>query len=124
GDDDEVRTFSDIWEGGLPTYLAWLNARLWEMKRLLKPTGSIVVHLDWHACHYVKIEMDKIFGYGGDKNMPGFRNEIVWHYFMGGKPKSFYARKHDVLLWYSKTTDWKFNYQTTWRRLDKKPSMS
>jgi DNA modification methylase len=124
GDDDEVRTFSDIWDGGLPTYLAWLNARLWEMKRILKPTGNIVVHLDWHAGHYVKIELDKIFGYGGDKSEPGFRNEIVWHYFMGGKPKSFFARKHDTLLWYTKTADWKFNYQTALRRLDKKPSMT
>jgi len=62
GDKNEMRSFSDIWEGGMPGYLVWLNARLFEMKRLLKPTGSIYVHLDWHACHYVKVEMDKIFG--------------------------------------------------------------
>jgi hypothetical protein len=62
GDKNEIRSFSDIWEGGMPGYLVWLNARLWEMKRLLKPTGSIYVHLDWHASHYVKVEMDKIFG--------------------------------------------------------------
>ncbi|MEK9165990.1 MAG: DNA methyltransferase, partial [Patescibacteria group bacterium] len=74
GDNNEVRTFNDIWDGGLPTYLIWLNARLWEMKRVLKETGSIYVHLDWHASHYVKCEMDKIFGY---KN---FLNEIIWCY--------------------------------------------
>ncbi len=61
GDTNEVRTFSDIWEGGLDTYLIWLNARLWEMRRVLKPTGSIYVHCDWHASHYIKGEMDKIF---------------------------------------------------------------
>ena len=44
GDDNEERSFSDIWEGGLDGYLIWLNARLYEMKRLLKPTGSIYVH--------------------------------------------------------------------------------
>jgi adenine-specific DNA-methyltransferase len=71
-------TFEDIWDGGLPTYQVWLNARLVEMKRLLKPTGSIYVHLDWHASHYMKVEMDKIFGY--DK----FLNEIVWCYRGGG----------------------------------------
>ena len=72
GDQNEVRSFSDIWEGGLDGYLIWLNARLLEMKRLLKKTGSIYVHLDWHASHYAKVEMDKIFGY------ENFINEIVW----------------------------------------------
>ena len=64
GDKSELRSFSDIWEGGLNGYLVWLNARLYEMKRLLKSNGSIFVHLDWHASHYVKVELDKIFGYG------------------------------------------------------------
>ena len=47
GDQNEERSFTDIWEGGLDGYLVWLNARLYEMKRLLKPTGSIYVHCDW-----------------------------------------------------------------------------
>jgi len=72
GDQNEVRSFSDIWEGGMPSYLIWLNARLLEMKRLLRPDGSIYVHLDWHASHYVKVEMDKMFGY------ENFRREVVW----------------------------------------------
>jgi adenine specific DNA methylase Mod len=92
GDKNEVRSFSDIWESGMPGYLIWLNARLWEMKRLLKPTGSIYVHLDWHASHYVKIEMDKIFG------SDNFLNEIAWCYSGGGRGKSTYAKKHDILL--------------------------
>lgn len=54
----------------MPGYLIWLNARLYEMKRLLKKTGSIYVHLDWHAAHYVKIELDKIFGH------ENFLNEV------------------------------------------------
>jgi hypothetical protein len=45
-DQNEVMTFEDIWEGGIPVYSVWLNARLVEMKRLLKPTGSIYIHLD------------------------------------------------------------------------------
>ena len=73
GDQNELRSFSDIWEGGMPGYLIWLNARLYEMKRLLKKTGSIYVHLDSHAVHYVKVEMDKIFG---NEN---FINEVAWH---------------------------------------------
>ena len=102
GDDDEARTFRDIWDGGLPTYLAWLNARLWEMKRLLKPTGSLFVHLDWHACHYVKCELDKVFGYDN------FVNEIIWCYDVGGKGRKF-ARKHDNIYWYSKSKNYFFN---------------
>lgn len=105
GDQNELRSFSDIWEGGMPGYLVWFNARLYEMKRLLKKTGSIYVHLDWHASHYVKVEMDKIFGYGN------FRNEVVWTYSGGAVPVRDYPRKHDVLLRYSKTEQWIFNTQ-------------
>jgi len=103
GDANEVRSFTDIWEDGMPGYLMWLNARLLEMKRLLKPTGSIYVHLDWHAAHYVKVEMDKIFGYDN------FLNEIVWCYSIGGKSKDKFGRKHDNILWYRKSSSHKFN---------------
>lgn len=109
GDDNEVRTFYDIWtskderEDGLPTYLVWLNARLWEMKRVLKDTGTIYVHCDWHASHYIKCEMDKIFGY------ESLRNEIVWWYETGGIPRSDFSKKHDVILRYTKSKDWIFN---------------
>lgn len=103
GDDDEIRSFKDIWDGGLPTYLAWLNARLWEMKRLLKTSGSIFIHLDWHAAQYVKCELDKIFGYDN------FINEIIWGYDVGGKSKRHFARKHDNIFWYSKAKDYFFD---------------
>ena len=99
GDQNELRSFSDIWEGGMPGYLIWLNARLFEMKRLLKKTGSILVHCDWHASHYIKVELDKIFGYGL------LQNEIVWSYRSGGGSKRKYGKKHDVLLWYTLVND-------------------
>ncbi|MFH1219036.1 MAG: site-specific DNA-methyltransferase [Candidatus Eisenbacteria bacterium] len=103
GDQNELRSFSDIWEGGMPGYLIWLNARLYEMKRLLKKTGSIYVHCDWHASHYIKVEMDKIFGWRA------FLNEVVWAYNVGGKGSSRWARKHDVLLFYTKTDEYVFD---------------
>jgi site-specific DNA-methyltransferase (adenine-specific) len=96
GDQNEVRSFTDIWEGGMPGYLIWLNARLYEMKRLLKKTGSIMIHLDEHAVHYVKVEMDKVFGYSS------FVNEIIWHYTGGGRSKRYFSNKHDTILWYAK----------------------
>jgi site-specific DNA-methyltransferase (adenine-specific) len=104
GDGAEVReVFADRWEEGLSSYLDWLSPRLLEMKRLLRGTGSIYIHLDWHASHYVKVLMDRIFGYGN------FRNEIIWYYKTGGAGKKTFSRKHDSILFYSKTAKYKFN---------------
>ena len=104
GDQNELRSFSDIWEGGMPGYLIWLNARLYEMKRLLKKTGSVYVHCDWHASHYIKVEMDRIFGFSA------FQNEIVWNY--GPKATQHgghFQRKHDILLYFGRSAQPKFN---------------
>ena len=97
GDANEMRSFNDIWEDGMPGYLIWLNTRLYEMKRLLKRTGSIYVHCDWHASHYIKVEMDKIFGH------ENFRNEIIWRigWVSGFKTKKRgWIRNHETLLYY------------------------
>ena len=115
GDQNELRSFSDIWEAGMPGYVIWLNARLYEMKRLLKKTGSIYVHCDHHASHYIKTEMDKIFGY---KN---FVNEIAWCYELGGRvSKKAYGRRHDTILFYSKTGDHVFNWDKVLEVWDEK----
>src|SRR5919201_1790948 len=105
GDKSELRSFSDIWEGGLNGYLVWLNARLYEMKRLLRPTGSIYVHLDWHAVHYVKVEMDKIFGYDN------FLNHVVWAYKTRQFAKQYWNRKHDDILLYRRGWKHKFRWE-------------
>ena len=99
-DRNELRSFSDIWEGGMPGYLIWLNARLYEMKRVLKKSGSIYVHCDWHASHYIKIEMDKLYGYNN------LRNEIIWYYNSGARKKKDFGRRHDVILRYSRSDDY------------------
>ena len=95
GDKNEVRSFSDIWEGGMPGYLIWLNARLYEMKRLLKPRGSIYVHLDWHAAHYVKCEMDRIFGYDH------YMSEIIWQRTSARSDSKRINHIHDMMLVYA-----------------------
>jgi len=96
GDDNEVRTFHDIWEDGLPSYLVWLNARLWEMRRVLKNTGSIYIHCDWHASHYIKCELDKIFGY------ENLKNEIKRKSVFAHNDANQYGRNADVILFYVK----------------------
>lgn len=106
GDKSELRSFSDIWEGGLNGYLVWLNARLYEMKRLLKPSGCVYVHLDWHAVHYVKVEMDKIYGYDN------FLNHVVWAYKTRTFAKQYWNRKHDDILFYRRGGKHKFRWQS------------
>lgn len=75
------------------------------MKRVLKDTGSIFLHCDPTASHYVKAIMDAVFG------AENFRNEIVWHYQAGTKPKTAFGRKHDLIFWYTKSKKWTHNRQ-------------
>ena len=96
--------------GGVNSYILWLTSRLREMHRLLKPTGILCVHLDYRAVHYIKVELDKIFGSGSsDRGMKHLVNEIVWCYSNGGKGKNNFAKKHDTILVYSKSKIYKFN---------------
>ncbi len=84
-------------------YLIMMTIRLIELHRVLKKTGSIYLHCDPTASHYLKIVMDAIFG------KQNFRNEIIWHYTGGGRSKSCFSWKHDIILCYSKTNQAVFN---------------
>ena len=84
-------------------FLCFMAVRLIAMRRILKPTGSIYLHCDPTASHYLKELMDAVFG------KRNFRNEIVWCYNIGGKGKRWFARKHDIILFYSKTAKYTFN---------------
>lgn len=103
GDEAEVRSFEDRWEGGIQVYIGWMRERMIELHRVLKPTGSIYLHCDWHAGHYLKVMMDGIFG------PKLFLNELVWFYKTGGASKRHWSRKHDTILMYIKTKDYTFN---------------
>lgn len=97
GDKGEVRSFEDRWSGGIDHYISWLKERVSEMHRLLKPTGSIYLHCDWHANAYIRVYiLDKIFG---ENN---FQDEIIWHYDIGNAPKNNFKKKHDCIFRYSK----------------------
>ena len=89
---------------GLAAYLCFMAPRLLEMRRILKPTGSIYLHCDPSANSYLRLLMDAVFG---RKN---FRNEIVWCYTGPGSPKMRqFNRKHDTIFWYSNGPTWTFN---------------
>jgi len=79
--------------------------RLIEMKRVLKPTGSIYLQMDTKVNHWLRILMDDVFGYDN------FRSEIVWCYAGGGIPKNNYPKKHDVILFYTKSNNYYFKHQ-------------
>ncbi|GEM_PF-6528203 len=109
--------FDDFRDGDIDDYISFLGDRLTLIRELLSEDGSVFVHVDWHASHRVRILLDTIFG------SENFRNEIIWHYFMGGKPTHFFARKHDNIFFYTKGRKWKFNPIQVRRRLDFVPHL-
>ncbi len=93
--------------GSLLAYLISMTLRVTEIHRVLKPTGSFYMHCDPTASHYLKILIDAVFLPKGGE----FQNEVVWSYKSGGASKKRFAKKHDVVLFYSKSKKWTFNAQ-------------
>ena len=91
-------------ECSIMAYLCMMAPRLLEMRRVLKETGSIYLHCDPTASHYLKLLMDAVF------ETNNFQNEIVWWYLWGGRSKARWSRKHDILFFYSKSDSFTFNY--------------
>ncbi|MDR1809901.1 MAG: hypothetical protein LBR34_05810 [Prevotella sp.] len=104
GDEGEVRSFRDRWSGGMEHYIAWLYERVEQMHRILKPTGSMFLHCDWHANAYIRVMiLDRIFGYDN------FRNEITWKR-KTGRGETNHKSKHfgtevDSIFFYAKSND-------------------
>ena len=92
----------------LLAYLISMSLRITEIHRVLRPTGSFYLHCDPTASHYLKIVLDAIFLPCGGF----FQNEIDWCYKSGGASKHHFSKKHDVLLFYTKSKNYTFNYQT------------
>lgn len=86
-------------------YLVMMAIRLLELHRVLKSSGSIYLHCDPTASHYLKLLMDAIFGH------MSFQNEILWCYKTGGATKRRFGRKHDTIFFYTKTAKYRFNPQ-------------
>jgi len=111
GEEAERFAFEDRWQGGINHYLNYLLTRIRKMYAKLKGTGSFYIHLDWHISHYMKLELDKLFGYHN------FRNEIFWKRDAAGKGAKTISRQWpriaDTLLFYSKSDSWFFEQQFT-----------
>jgi len=87
-------------------YTNWMYPRVFLMREMLKPTGTFYYHCDPTASHYIKMILDQIFG------MDNFRNEIVWCYTGPSNIQKNFPRKHDVILRYSKTNIFTFNFNS------------
>jgi site-specific DNA-methyltransferase (adenine-specific) len=77
-------------------YLGFLAPRLEELRRVLHPTGTLYLHLDYREAHYVKLLLDELFG------RACFLNELIWAYDYGAKPRRRWPQKHDTILVYVK----------------------
>lgn len=102
GDEAEVRSFEDRWEGGVRHYVGWMKERMIELQRVLRPTGSIYLHCDWHANHHLRVMMEDVF-------KGHFQNEIVWYYRGGGVSPRRWGRRHDTIFFYANGKEWTFN---------------
>lgn len=96
----EEKQYGDIWTND--QYLQFMYERLTLCRELLSDTGSIYLHCDWHKSHHLRMLMDEVFGPNS------FVNEIVWTYKTGGGSKRWFGRKHDAILFYSKTDNYTF----------------
>ena len=89
GKHGKINSFSDKWNRDLDSYLDSMIQVLQECHRVLRKTGSLYLHCDWHASHNLKVMCDRVFGYNK------FRNEIIWHYQRGTKPKTMFGFAFD-----------------------------
>ncbi len=96
-------------------FMSFIEPRLVEAHRLLKPTGSLYFHIDYREVHYCKVLLDQIFG------RDCFLNEIIWAYDYGGRPRRKWPPKHDNILLYVKDP---VNYFFDQQAVDRIPYMS
>lgn len=100
-----ITNAKQVYGDDMAAYLCWLGVRLLEMHRILREDGSIYLHIDHTAHAYVKTLMDAIFDFRN------FRNEIIWYYKTGGVSRRWFGRKHDTILFYTKSDEYRFTQQ-------------
>lgn len=103
GDEAEVRSFEDRWEGGIHHYVQWMRERVRQLHRVLKPTGSLYLHCDPNASHYLKVMLDEIFG------LERFRGEITWLRTTTHNDAKRWSPNSDCILYYGKSASVTWN---------------
>ncbi len=98
-----INSIERIHSKGTMSYITYMTQRIIQMHRVLKDTGSLYLHVDPTASHYLKIVLDQIFGHDN------FINEIIWHYGKWSNATKRFQKNHDVILFYSKSDTYTFN---------------
>jgi site-specific DNA-methyltransferase (adenine-specific) len=96
-------------------YLSFMTDHIKEMHRVLKDTGTLYLHLDWHFGHHVRCILDNVFG---EEN---FLNEIIWSYDFGARGRTCWPKKHDNIYVYAKE---KGKHKFNWDKIDRIPYMA
>ena len=110
-----VRQGSPQYVDQFDDFIAFIEPRIHEARRILTEDGSLFFHIDYREVHYVKVLLDQVFG------RSCFKNELIWSYDYGGKPKNRWPAKHDNILWYVKDPD---NYIFNYDAIDRIPYMA
>lgn len=106
---------STAWKDAFDDYLGFLAPRLEQARRILTADGSLFFHIDPREAHYCKVLLDELFG------RSAFMNEIVWAYDYGGRPRSRWPSKHDLIFWYARDpSQYVFDYDA----IDRVPYMA
>lgn len=112
---ETIKLGQNGYKDSFDNYLAFLEPRLREAYRVLKPHGSLYFHIDYREVHYCKVLLDEIFG------RDSFINEIIWAYDYGARTRKRWPPKHDNILWYAKDAQhYTFNYE----EIDRIPYMA
>ena len=105
-----VKVGSMAFADAFDDFLGMLEPRILEARRVLKPSGSFFLHIDYREVHYCKVLLDHVFG------RESFINEIIWAYDYGARSKDKWSAKHDNILWYAKDPDhYTYNYDAVER---------
>ncbi len=101
----EEKVYRDTWGYGMSSYLSMMYGRLILMRDLLSDDGSIYIHCDYRMSSVLRSILEEVFG------PQQFQNEIIWCYVGGRVPKIAFGRRHDTILFFTKSANWTFNWE-------------
>lgn len=110
-----IKVGASGYDDAFDDFLGFLEPRLCEAYRVIKPDGSLFFHIDYREVHYCKVLLDSIFG------RDCFMNEIIWAYDYGARSRKKWPTKHDNILWYAKDSE---NYTFNYEEMDRIPYMA
>lgn len=103
--------FDDRWDGGPDDYRAAMREMVVAAHGALNDEGALLLHIDPRVVPWIALDTDEVFGAGErlpGKTRAGYRHQLIWRYGLGGSSSRAWPRKHDVILWYTRSARWYF----------------